>query len=102
MVPGQGDAPGPRRCRHGGEMRSPKRIVVTDTGLVQRISVVGNSGSGKTTIARRLAAGVGLPHPAIDAIFHQPDLQPLATNEVRLSIFEIPIGPPSVVAGNHS
>ena len=83
-------------------MRSPKRIVVTDTGLVQRISVVGNSGSGKTTIARRLAAGLGIPHLELDAVFHQRDWQPLATSEFRRIVSEFTAGASWVVDGNYS
>ena len=83
-------------------MRSPKRIVVTDTGLVQRISVVGNSGSGKTTIARRLAAGLGTRHLELDAVFHQPDWQPLATSEFRRIVSEFTVGASWVVDGNYS
>jgi dephospho-CoA kinase len=39
---------------------------------MQRISIVGNSGSGKTTVARQLAAILDVPHIELDAIFHQP------------------------------
>jgi adenylate kinase family enzyme len=37
-----------------------------------RISVQGTSGAGKTTLARRLAARLGVPHIEIDAINWQP------------------------------
>jgi len=39
---------------------------------VRRVSVVGVSGSGKTTVARALAARLGVPHVELDAIYHQP------------------------------
>jgi len=35
----------------------------------QRIRVVGNSGSGKTTFAKRVATALGLPHRELDAVF---------------------------------
>jgi adenylate kinase family enzyme len=37
-----------------------------------RIVVIGNSGGGKSTLARELAARRGLPHIEIDAILWQP------------------------------
>jgi len=35
---------------------------------MQRISVVGTSGSGKTTVARRIAEALGFPHVELDAL----------------------------------
>lgn len=39
---------------------------------MQRISLIGTSGSGKTTTARRIADALDLPHLELDAVFHQP------------------------------
>jgi adenylate kinase family enzyme len=38
----------------------------------RRIIVAGTSGSGKTTVAARIAAILGIPHVEIDALFHGP------------------------------
>ena len=39
----------------------------------RRIVVVGSSGSGKSTFAKALADGTGLPHVELDSFFHGPD-----------------------------
>jgi adenylate kinase family enzyme len=38
----------------------------------RRIRVVGNSGSGKSYLARRLATRLNVPHLELDAVQHQP------------------------------
>jgi adenylate kinase family enzyme len=45
----------------------PKRLPLS------RVNVVGSSGSGKTTFARRLAAQLGTPHIEMDAVFWEPN-----------------------------
>ena len=39
---------------------------------MNRISVIGSSGSGKTTVARTLAERLAIPYLELDAVFHQP------------------------------
>jgi hypothetical protein len=51
--------------------------------VVRRVSVVGNSGSGKTVLARRLAAALGVRHIELDAVFHQPGWTELDRAEFR-------------------
>jgi adenylate kinase family enzyme len=46
-----------------------------------RISVQGTSGAGKTTLARCLAARLGVPHIEIDAINWQPGWRDLNTHD---------------------
>lgn len=82
-------------------MRWAGRMRPADTGWMQRISVVGNSGSGKTTVAARLAAALGVPHLELDSVFHQPGWQPLETGEFRRVVSEFAASPGWVVDGNY-
>src|SRR5437763_13527293 len=69
---------------------------------MQRVSVVGNSGVGKTTLSRALAARLGAAHVELDAIFHQPGWTPLATPEFRCRVGQVVAGERWVVDGNYS
>ena len=42
-------------------------------GPIRRVSVVGSTGSGKTTFAAQLAARLGVPHIELDAIWWGPN-----------------------------
>ena len=72
------------------------------TGAMQRISVVGNTGSGKTTLAEAVAARLGLPRLELDGVFHQPDWQPLETEEFRRIVSDFTAAEGWVVDGNYS
>jgi adenylate kinase family enzyme len=69
---------------------------------VRRVSVVGNAGSGKTTLAKALAARLRVPHVELDAIFHQPNWTPLPTDEFRRQVADAVAGDGWVVDGNYS
>ena len=69
---------------------------------MRRVSVVGNSGSGKSTVAARLAAGLGVPHAELDAIVHQANWEPLPHDEFRGRVSEVVAGDGWVVDGNYS
>jgi len=53
----------------------------------QRVLVAGVAGSGKTTLARRLEATIGLPHTEIDALYHGPNWQPRESFVVEVESF---------------
>jgi adenylate kinase family enzyme len=67
-----------RQARAGGPAWSVLR-----SRVVQRVSVVGTSGAGKSTVARRLATILGVPYLELDAVFHQPGWRPLPDEEFR-------------------
>ncbi len=68
---------------------------------VQRVSLVGVPGSGKTTLGRRLAAGLGVPFIELDSIFHRPDWGEIPDEEFRARVTKA-IAPEGWVAdGNY-
>lgn len=52
----------------------------------RRFRVVGNSGSGKTYLGRRLADHLGLPHLELDALNHRPGWQEAPVEEFRAEL----------------
>jgi adenylate kinase family enzyme len=69
---------------------------------VRRVSVVGNSGSGKTTIGRALADALHAPFVELDGIFHQPGWTELPRDEFRDRVAAACAGETWVVDGNYS
>jgi adenylate kinase family enzyme len=69
---------------------------------MRRVSVVGISGSGKTTIGRRIAASLGVPFVELDEIFHQPGWKDLPLDDFRARVSEAVSGDGWVVDGNYS
>jgi len=50
---------------------------------MRRVSVVGSSGSGKTTASRAIEERCALPRLELDSVYHQPDWNPLADDEFK-------------------
>jgi adenylate kinase family enzyme len=69
---------------------------------VQRVSIVGSPGSGKTTAGRRLAASLDVPFVELDAIFHQADWNDLSRDVFRARVLEQVSGDGWVVDGNYA
>ena len=68
---------------------------------MQRISVVGTSGSGKTTVARRIAEALGFPHVELDALHWEPGGEEAPVEVFRERVSEATRGSPWVVDGNY-
>jgi adenylate kinase family enzyme len=64
--------------------------------------VVGNSGAGKSTVARELAARLNVPHVELDAIFHQPGWTPLPKDEFAARVAAAAGEEGWVIDGNYS
>lgn len=69
---------------------------------MRRVSVVGNTGSGKSTVAWALAARLDVPWVELDAIYHQPGWQPLPAQEFRARVAAAVAADSWVVDGNYS
>ena len=69
---------------------------------MRRVTVIGTTGSGKTTFARALAQKLGVPHGEQDAWNHGPNWQmaPLAQFRAQVSLFTA--GESWVMDGNYS
>ena len=69
---------------------------------VRRVSVVGSSGSGKTTIARRLAGLLGVVHIELDALYWGPNWTGLDAQAFHGRVQEAVAAEGWVCDGNYS
>jgi adenylate kinase family enzyme len=69
---------------------------------VQRVSVVGTSGAGKSTVAAALAGLLGAPFLELDSVHHQADWTPLPRSEFRALVAAAAAGERWVIDGNYS
>jgi adenylate kinase family enzyme len=68
----------------------------------QRIAVVGTTGSGKTTMARRIAQRLAIKHVELDALHWGPNWTPAPTERFREHTAQALNGDTWVVDGNYS
>jgi len=69
---------------------------------MQRIVIVGTTGSGKTTLGQRLATQMGYPLVDLDAIHWGPNWTPMPLDQFRARVSEALEEPCWIVAGNYS
>ena len=67
---------------------------------MQRVLVMGSSGSGKSTFSRRLSAITGLPMVSIDALFWKPGWVESEKDEFRERMAEATRQPRWIMDGN--
>jgi adenylate kinase family enzyme len=68
----------------------------------RRIVVLGASGNGKTTVARTLAARLGVPHVELDALHHGPNWDAPPPDEFRARVAAELAGDGWVADGDYS
>src|SRR2546422_10369181 len=68
---------------------------------LKRILVIGTGGSGKSTVARRLAQRTGLPLIHLDAHYWRPGWQPTPPDEWRAEGEQPVKGPAGMIDGNY-
>jgi adenylate kinase family enzyme len=68
----------------------------------RRIAVVGTTGSGKTTLARRVSRLLAIPHVELDALHWGPDWTPAQPEIFRQRTAQTLSGDAWVVDGNYS
>lgn len=67
-----------------------------------RIAIVGTSCSGKTTLARQIAAAKGIPHIELDSVHWGPGWTPKPVEELRAEVDALTESSDWVVDGNYS
>jgi adenylate kinase family enzyme len=72
-----------------------------DSAAVQRVSVVGPSGTGKSTVAASLARLLGATFLELDAVYHQAGWTPLPVAEFRARVARAAEGERWVIDGNY-
>jgi adenylate kinase family enzyme len=70
--------------------------------LVQRISVVGTAGSGKTTLARQICVRLAIPHVELDYLHWEPNWVEVPNDMMRGRVSQVLLGNSWVVDGNYS
>jgi adenylate kinase family enzyme len=69
---------------------------------VQRVSVIGTSGAGKSTFGRALGLALGVAFLELDSVFHQADWVPLGTEEFLRRVGAVVADERWVIDGNYS
>jgi hypothetical protein len=78
-----GETPAPRRLDDKSTTMPTQRDPANTLHGCQRILILGRTGSGKTTLARELAAAIGVPHVELDALYFGPEFSTVPLSVLR-------------------
>ncbi len=81
--------------------RTAGSSALTANGLGQRIIIIGDSCSGKSTLGERLAGMIGAPFVELDALYWQPEWTPTPDDEFGARLAAATASERWVVAGNY-
>lgn len=70
--------------------------------VMDRVAVIGNGGSGKTHLSRRLAARLDLPLTHLDAEYYDRDWRPAPPHEFAARQRQLVARPRWLIEGNHA
>lgn len=73
-----------------------------DDGWPRRIAVVGTTGSGKTTLARKLADRLDIPHVELDSLYWEADWSPAPVQVFRSRVVQAVDAAAWTTDGNYS
>ena len=102
--PGAGDGE-TATSRPLADQTAPKRSQrdpATTLAGCQRIVIIGRTGSGKTTLARELAAALGVPHVELDSLYFGPNFSTVPLSVLRERTSAAIAGDRWVTDGNKS
>jgi adenylate kinase family enzyme len=69
---------------------------------MERVLVMGSSGSGKSTFARRLSCITGIPMVSLDALYWRPGWMPSDAKEFEARVTEAACQPRWIIDGNYT
>ena len=93
------------RTRQPGRQWEPSHDQIDPSTTLdgcRRILILGRTGSGKTTLARQLAASRGVPHVELDALYFAADFTTAPPSVLRERTTEAIAGERWVIDGNKS
>jgi predicted kinase len=97
-----GEAPTTRHLDDKSATMPTRRDPASSLRGCQRILILGRTGSGKTTLARELAAAIGVPHVELDALYFGRDFSTVPLSVLRERTSAAIAGDRWVTDGNKS